>query len=64
MKALEVVFGLLLIAVCMHDIFHTLFDSMGRGAMSEVVSLRIWRIARRVFRGRPALSLAGPVSLW
>jgi hypothetical protein len=59
----EVVLGLLLIGTALHDMFHTLFHPSGRGAMAEFISLRLWRIWRRLFPSQHgSLSLAGPVA--
>lgn len=63
MTILKVIVGLLMVAVALYDMFHTLFHPSARGALSEWISLRIWRIWRRLFAGNHSrLSLSGPVS--
>lgn len=63
MTLFRVLLGFVLIVAALHDMFHTLFHPSGRGAISEWISFRTWRAARRVFRARHSLlSLAGPIS--
>ena len=63
MTVLKVLIGFALIAAALHDMFHTLFHPSGRGAISEWISYRIWRLSRRIFEGRHSwLSLSGPLS--
>ncbi|HEX3152985.1 MAG TPA: hypothetical protein VHV32_00080 [Candidatus Angelobacter sp.] len=60
---MKVIFGLLLIAAALHDMFHTLFHPSGRGTMAEFVSYRTWRVWRGIFPARhQALSIAGPLA--
>ena len=62
MTVLQVVIGLLIVGLALHDMFHTLFHPSGRGALAEFISFRMWRIFRRLSpanHGR--LSLAGPL---
>jgi hypothetical protein len=63
LTVVKVIFGLLLIAAALHDMFHTLFHPSGRGAMAEFVSYRTWRVWRRIFPARhQILSIAGPLA--
>lgn len=63
LTVLKVIFGLLLIAAALHDMFHALFHPSGRGAMAEFVSYRTWRAWRRMFPARhQILSIAGPLA--
>jgi hypothetical protein len=60
---IQLLLGTVMIAAALHDIFHTLFHPSGRGAISERISFRIWRLWRRIFGPRHSwLSLAGPLS--
>jgi hypothetical protein len=60
---LQVVIGLLMVGLALHDMFHTLFHPSGRGALAEFISFRMWRIFRRLFPGNHArLSIAGPLA--
>jgi len=60
---LQVVAGLLMLAAALYDMFHTLFHPSARGALSEWISLRMWRFWRRIYAGNHSrLSLSGPLS--
>jgi hypothetical protein len=62
MRTIAILLGLALIAVCLKDIFHTLFHPIGTGAVSEWISRRAWRLARRLAgKSHQRLSLAGPL---
>jgi hypothetical protein len=57
-----IVLGVTMIAIALHDMFHTLFHPAGRGAMSDWIDRRIWTIFRAIGRRkRGAITLAGPV---
>jgi len=59
----EVILGLLLVSIALHDMFHTLFHPSGRGAIAEFISFRTWRLWRYLFAGRHSLlSVAGPIA--
>jgi hypothetical protein len=59
----KITIGLFLVAVALHDMFHTLFHPSGRGAIAESISFRLWRLWRRLFRAHhESLSLAGPLA--
>lgn len=55
------VLGFLLIAVGLHDVFHTLLHPTGQGRVGRFVIDSVWRMAQAL--GATALSLAGPVAL-
>jgi hypothetical protein len=60
---LQVVFGLVMVSVALHDMFHTLFHPSGRGALAEFISFRMWHVFRRLFPANHSrLSLAGPLA--
>jgi hypothetical protein len=60
---LQVLIGLLMVGLALHDMFHTLFHPSGRGALAEFISFRMWRVFRRLFPGNHArLSIAGPLA--
>jgi hypothetical protein len=60
---LQVVIGLFMVSLALHDMFHTLFHPSGRGALAEFISFRIWHMFRRVFPANHSrLSLAGPLA--
>ncbi|TKJ28372.1 hypothetical protein A6V29_02960 [Blastococcus sp. CCUG 61487] len=55
--------GVLVVAVALRDIFHTLWHPSGRGSVSARVMQAVWRVGRRR-RGRSAGGvLTGPVAL-
>jgi hypothetical protein len=59
----QVIAGLLMVAAALYDMFHTLFHPSARGALSEWISLRMWRFWRRIYAGNHSrLSLSGPLS--
>jgi hypothetical protein len=61
-KVFWILAGVALIATAMHDVFHTLFHPAGRGALSDLLSRRIWRVFRALGRrNRSILTLGGPV---
>ena len=63
MTVLQVVIGLLMVCLGLHDMFHTLFHPSGRGAVAEFISFRMWRIFRHLFHAsHRRLSLAGPLA--
>lgn len=63
MAVLSTVAGAILVCVALRDIFDTLFHPQGRGVVSEWLTGRIWRLMRKLVRGKHALmSLAGPLA--
>lgn len=64
MTYLSVAIGVILIAVMLRDIFHTLFHPSSQGPVSSRGIGVLWNVFRRLTRSRPQhLSLAGPLSL-
>src|SRR3954468_1978125 len=64
MKVWLIVPGLALIAVAIHDLFHTLFHPAGRGALSDRVGRVVWYVFRRVSDYKhDYITLAGPVAI-
>lgn len=55
------VLGFVLIAVGLHDVFHTLLHPTGQGRLGRLIIDTVWRISQAL--GAKALSLAGPVAL-
>ncbi|MBZ5490154.1 MAG: hypothetical protein LAO76_04390 [Acidobacteriia bacterium] len=63
MIVLQVVIGLFIVSLALHDMFHTLFHPSGRGVLAEFISFRMWHIFRRLFPANHSrLSLAGPLA--
>jgi len=60
-KFVSLAAGLLLIAIALHDVFHTLFHPAGRGAISDYAARAMWKIFRPIAKRRyGAITLAGP----
>jgi hypothetical protein len=60
---LQVVIGLFVVSLALHDMFHTLFHPSGRGVLAEFISFRMWHIFRRLFPANHSrLGLAGPLA--
>ena len=63
MAVLGTVAGALLIVVALRDVFDTILYPQGRGVVSSAMVRGIWRLMRRVAKGKQAaLSLAGPLA--
>jgi hypothetical protein len=55
--------GVVVIAVALRDVFHTLWHPTGRGSVNRLMTTSIWRIARR-FDGRSRTTvLVGPFTM-
>ena len=64
MTVLLTLAGLVLVALALRDIFHTLFHPAGSGSLSGLVQRRTWGAWRRVATRRPSLLvLAGPTAM-
>ena len=62
--AVATVVGALLVVLALRDIVHTLLHPSGRGDASWWILRLVWRLWRRLSRGRPErLSLGGPLAL-
>lgn len=55
--------GLLLIAVVIRDVFHTLFHPIGHGSIAPVVMRFVWWLLRGFRADRRIASLTGPLGL-
>ncbi|MCB5274780.1 hypothetical protein BJG92_02317 [Arthrobacter sp. SO5] len=53
--------GFVLIAVGLHDVFHTLLHPTGQGRVGRSIINLVWRVSQAL--GPKALSLAGPLAL-
>ncbi len=61
MEWIFTVLGFALIAVGLHDVFHTLLHPTGQGRVGRFIIDLVWRMSQAL--GAKALSLAGPVAL-
>lgn len=62
--ALVTAVGLLVVALALRDIFHSLLHPAGRGRLGLTVMRATWRAVGMAARGRPGrLALAGPLTL-
>ena len=61
--ALIAVVGALLVAVVVHDVFHTLFHPVGRGSVSPHVMKLVWWLLRLFRHDRRIASLTGPLGI-
>ena len=56
--------GLLLNAIVLRDVFHTLFAPTGAGAVSSFAARNLWRLFQQIGRRQPtARAVAGPLTL-
>jgi hypothetical protein len=53
--------GLVLIAVVVRDVFHTLFHPIGHGSVAPLVMKFVWRVLRAFRADRRIASLTGPL---
>lgn len=55
--------GLLLIAVVVRDVFHTLFHPIGHGSIAPLVMKAVWKLLRAFRADRRIASLTGPLGI-